>query len=155
MLMSFNSVGQILRTHWLLHEVEINDGVSEAALNSFERKYGVVLPADLRDYFLSVNGMPDGVSDEALIRFWTLEEVKPLPEGAPAYAKAEYIKNPESVFLFADYSLWAHAYAIRLTAEPVESNELFVIGGKSAISLFASFSELVDSYIKDKESLLR
>ncbi len=152
--MSFKSIGQSLKTHWLLHDIEVNDGVSEAALESFEAKYAVVLPADLRDYFLCVNGMPQGASDEALIRFWMLEEVKPLPEVAPDYSSPQYIDSPESLFLLADYSLWAHAYAIRLTTPPAKSNEVFVIGGDSPVLLFSSFSELVDSYLTDKDSLL-
>jgi len=152
--MSFKSIGQSLKNHWLSHNIEINAGVSKAALDSFEAKYSVKLPADLRDYFLWVNGMPAGVVDEALIRFWALEEVKPLSEGAPDYSNPQYIKKPESVFLLADYSLWAHAYAIHLVSAPIESNKVFVIGGEYPIPLFNSFSELVDSYLTDKDLLL-
>lgn len=152
--MSFKNTGQSLRTHWLLHNIEINDGVSEESLRSFESKYSVVIPTDLRDYFLSVNGMPAGTTDEALIRFWMLEEVKPLPEGAPDYSQPLYTDGPGSLFLFADYSLWAHAYAIRLTAQPVTSNEVFVIGGNIPIPLFNSFSEFVDSYLTNKDLFL-
>lgn len=109
----------------------------------------MALPMDLRDYFLCVNGMPSGVCDEVLIRFWMLEEVKPLSEGAPDFSSPRYINSPESVFLLADYSIWAHAYAIRLSRN-TELNEIFVVGGNSPILIFKSFSEFVDSYITDK-----
>ena len=56
----------------------------------------------MRDYFLCVNGMPQDVVDDGLIRFWTLEEVKPLDEGALQYCESDYIERPASIFLFAD-----------------------------------------------------
>ena len=148
--MLFISNVQRLRNHWISHNVECNSGVSEDSLVAFEDRYGVTLPTDLRDYFLTVNGMLDGVTDQDLIRFWTLEEVTPLPSGAPEYASQEYVDNPESLFLFADYSLWAHAYAIRLVSSPPNKNEILIIGGDYPIRLFQSFSDLLDSYLTDK-----
>jgi SMI1 / KNR4 family (SUKH-1) len=148
--MLFVSNVQRLRNHWISHDVACNPGVSEAALAAFEHQSRVTLPTDMRDYFLTVNGMSEGVSDEEMVRFWMLEEVTPLPDGAPGYASQDYIDNPESLFLFADYSLWAHAYAIRLVDSPLNRNEIFVIGGDYPILLFQSFSELIDSYLTDK-----
>ena len=152
--MELMNVGETLKKHWLSRDVPINPGVSEATLHDFESKYGVSLPADLRDYFLCVNGMPAGRTDEALIRFWMLDEAKPLPEGAPAYANPTYIQNPSSFFLFADFCIWSHAYAIRLSAVPSQSNTVIVVGDTSPVLLFDSFAELVDSYLTNKELLL-
>ena len=149
----FTSVGESLKRHWSSHDVEINAGASEAKLSLFEGEYGVVLPEDFRDYFLCVNGMPREVVDDGMIRFWMLEEVKPLPEGSPDYSDSRYIKNPESFFLFADYSIWAHAYAIRLGEIPLERNEVVIIGYKSPMRLTDSFSKFVDSYLKHKDLL--
>ena len=148
--MLFISNVQRLKNHWLSHDVKFNDGVSEAALAAFEEEFSVSLPGDLRDYFLTMDGMAEEETDEEMIRFWRLEEVKALPTAAPNYASADYIDNPESLFLFADYSLWAHAYAIRLLATPSNRNEIFIIGGDYPILLFKSFSDLVDGYLTDK-----
>ena len=144
------SSAQRVKHHWLSHNVAFNEGVSADFLADFERRFGVVLPHDMRDYFLAVNGMQEDVTDDEMLRFWPLEEVKPLPSGAPGYATADYIDTPESIFLFADYSLWAHAYAIRLSASELSKNEIFIIGGDYPILLFQSFSELVESYLADK-----
>ena len=151
MINSFPSIGQSLRNHWLSHNVEFNVGVSTAALESFEKDNDVILPGDLRDYFLSVNGMLAEATDDVLFRFWMLEEIRSLPEGAPDYADPRYIENPESLFLFADFSLWAHAYAVRLTDTQPKTNEIFLIGSDSPILLFQSFSEFVDSYLTNKD----
>lgn len=147
------NVGEALRDHWFSQGVPLNDAVASATLESFEKKNGVVLPADLRDYFLEVNGMKPDTSDDALIRFWMLEEVRALPDAAPEYADSRYLERPESLFLFADFSLWAHAYAIRLTAAPSEKNEVFIIGSDSPILLFQSFSEFVDCYLTKQDRL--
>jgi hypothetical protein len=147
------SVGENLKRHWSSHDVEINRGASEGELNSFEAKYGVVLPEDLRDYFLRVNGMPAGVVDDGMIRFWTLEEVKAVPEGAPAYSDSHYVENPSSLFLFADYSIWANAYAIRLGKIALESNEIVIIGYESPVTISQSFAEFVDIYLTNKDLL--
>lgn len=149
----FKSVGESLKRHWESHSVDINCGVSESELDSFEAKHGVVLPEDLRDYFLCVNGMRPDVVDDGMIRFWMLEEVKPLPQGAPEYSDPRYIQNPESLFLFADYSIWAHAYAIRLESAPLQSNEIVIIGYETPVSLSASFSQFVDRYLTEKDLL--
>ena len=151
--MEFTSVGESLKRHWSSHDVEINAGVSEAELKAFEQKYGVVLPDDLRDYFRCVNGMPPDVVDDGMMRFWMLEEIEPLPQGAPQYSDGTYVQNPETLFLFADYSIWAHAYAIRLGKRALESNEVVIIGYESPKSVSESFSRFVDTYLTSKDLL--
>lgn len=149
----FTSVGESLKRHWSSHDVDINAGVSNAQLDSFESKHNVVLPEDLRDYFLCVNGMPHDVVDEGMIRFWPLDELQPLPQGAPAFSDPSYIQHPESLFLFADYSIWAHAYAIRLGSVSLQSHEVVIIGYRSPVTIAQCFSEFVDRYLTDKDRL--
>ena len=147
-------IGRSLKNRWVSLGVEINPGVSTAELTAFESKYHVSLPADLRDYFLTVDGMAEGVSDDALIRFWALNEVKPITEEAPLFSDSTYISEPESLFVFADYCIWSHAYAIRLSSETESPNPVFVIGGEQPEKVFDSFSDLVTSYLSDPERLL-
>ena len=147
------SVGESLKRHWSSHDVKINAGASEAELRAFEDKYGVVLPEDLREYFSCVNGMPHDVVDDGLIRFWTLEEVIPVSEGAPQYSDRDYVENPETLFLFADYSIWAHAYAIRLGKRALDSKEIVIIGYKSPKLFAESFKGFVDIYLTAKDLL--
>ena len=149
----FTSVGESIKRHWSSHRVEINSGVSESVLDAFEAKHSVVLPADFRDYFRSVNGMPPDEVDDDMIRFWMLEEVTALPKGAPEYADRGYVENPETLFLFADYSIWAHAYAIRLGTTALDSNEIVIVGSESPKLIFDSFSGFVDAYLTSKDLL--
>ncbi|HKB65781.1 MAG TPA: SMI1/KNR4 family protein [Pyrinomonadaceae bacterium] len=151
--MEFTSAGESLKRHWSSHNVEINAGVSEARLKAFEEKYSVVLPDDLRDYFRCVNGMAPDEVDDGMIRFWMLEEIEPLPQSAPQYSDGTYVQNPETLFLFADYSLWAHAYAIHLENTELESNEVIIIGYESPKLISDSFSKFVGTYLTSKDLL--
>lgn len=147
------SVGESLKRHWSSQNLYINAGVSKAELDSFEFKYQVVLPEDLRDYFFCVNGMAPDVVDDGMIRFWMLEELQPLAQGPPVFSDPGYIQNSESLFLFADYSIWAHAYAIRLESVPMQSNEIVIIGYKSPVIICNCFSDFVARYLTDKDLL--
>lgn len=146
-------IGTRLKNHWLSQGIEINPGVSTEELSAFESKYQVSLPADMRDYFLTVNGMAEGVFDNALFRFWSLNEVKPIPEEAPDYSDPSYIEDAESLFVFADFCIWSHAYAIRLSSDQ-GPNPIVVIGGETPTSIFDSFFELVNNYLTDADLLL-
>ena len=46
-----------LKRHWKSKNLRIAHGASKQDLQTFEARYGVVLPKDFRDYFLSVDGM--------------------------------------------------------------------------------------------------
>lgn len=146
-------IGISLKNHWLSQGIEVNPGVSKEELSAFESKYQVSLPADLRDYFLTVDGMAQGVTDNALIRFWSLDEVRPIPEEAPDYSDPSYIEEAESLFLFADYCIWSHAYAIRLSSTDA-SNPIIIIGDETPTRMFGSFSELISSYLTAADLLL-
>jgi cell wall assembly regulator SMI1 len=76
------TIAEGLRSNWLSRGIKINPGVSKAMLQLFESKYEVMLPDDLREYFLLLNGMDINMTDEDLIRFWPLEEVKSISEAA-------------------------------------------------------------------------
>lgn len=132
-------------------DLKTNPGVSSEELAAFESKYQVSMPSDLREYFLTVNGMPEGTMDDALIRFWALNEVKPISEGAPDYSD---IQDAQSLFLFADYCIWSHAYAIRLSCNKETSNAVFVVGDEKPVQISESFSQLVREYLLNPDHLL-
>ena len=145
--MERTTIGNKLLARWASEGVRVNHGASAEALATFETRHRVVLPGDVRDYFKCVNGMYDSLTDEQLIRFWTLEEVKPLSEEAPAYSEPDYLTEAHRVFVFADYSIWALAFAIRLSAYTSHSQLVYRIGGSRPVLLAKTFSEFVDVYM--------
>ena len=144
-------IGESLRKFWLRQGVKLNVGASEDELASFEAKYRVRLPSDLRDYFAAANGF-DGsetwMTDDEVITFLGLEEVKPMSEyWSPDVADAD------SYFVFADYSLAAHVYAISLN-DLGDRSAVVVVYDTKPIRVAGSFSEFVEGYLGNNNAVL-
>ena len=144
------NAGETLRKYWLSHNLHLNPGVSLAIVREFESRFGVLMPSDLLSYFARVNGMPSNETDEDLVRFWPLEDVKTIAAGSPGYSNPAYLPGAKSFFLFADYFIWSHHYAIRLSAKTEEPNLVYIIGYDKPTLVGESFTQFVDSYINGK-----
>jgi cell wall assembly regulator SMI1 len=128
----------------------LRPGASEKEFAAFEDRYNVRLPTDVREYFALVNGF-DGrghwMTDDEVITFLGLDEMKPLSEyWSPKVA------DSDSYFVFADYSLAAHVYAIRLGASGLR-NEVVVVYDQT-VEVAKSFSEFVAGYLENNHAVL-
>ncbi|HXD32974.1 MAG TPA: SMI1/KNR4 family protein [Pyrinomonadaceae bacterium] len=147
-----SSLGESLKKKWLSQRITLNAGASLNEVTWFETKYNVLLPEDFREYFLTTNGF-DGSEhweiDENMITFLGLNEVKPL---------SEYWSSPvaggDSYFVFADYSIAAHVYAIRLVSTVTDTNPVVVLWDRQPIQVANSFTEFVEAYLETKDSVL-
>jgi SMI1 / KNR4 family (SUKH-1) len=147
------SAGETLKRYWLRHGIKLKQGASEDELAAFEAEYHVRLPEDVREYFSAVNGF-DGsehwMTDENVITFLALNEMKPLSE-----AWSPKIVDAASYFVFADYSLSAHIYAIRLSNDSENDNPVVVAyDEENLVKVASSFSEFVQGYIEDDKAVL-
>lgn len=146
------SVAEKLKRFWLRQNIKLNAGASEAQLATFERKHNVRLPPDLRDYFATVNGF-DGsehwMTDENVIEFLSLDEVKPVSE----YWSSDVV-GADSYFVFADYSISAHVYAIRLLNDSADKNTVVVVYDGKPIEVANSFTGFVEGYLEDNKAVL-
>jgi hypothetical protein len=127
-------------------ELPVRPGVSAEQIREFEHRYGVVLPADMRDYYLAVDGMEDIFSDEPM-GFWPLSEVKPLGE-----EEGQYTEGNEGFFVIADYFISAHEYAIRLSARAPEGGAIIVWGEGPYRQVASSFEEFLARFLDDPDS---
>jgi cell wall assembly regulator SMI1 len=146
------SAAETLKRFWLRQGIKLNAGASEAGFAAFERKYNILMPEDLREYFATVNGF-DGseywMIDENVITFLSLEEVKPLSE----YWSPD-VPDAESYFVFADYSISAHVYAIRLLNDIADGNAVVVAYDGKPIKVADAFTEFVEGYLEDNKAVL-
>jgi hypothetical protein len=136
----------IVKAEWKRHGAAPRAGVTDAEIHSFERKQGVKLPEDVADYFRAVDGMNEDESDELGIRFWSLDELRPVVEELPA-ADGDAFKD---YFVFADYSMWAHGYAVRLDQI---ANDVIIVGGEKPIAVAPSFREFLQLYLTQRDRL--
>jgi SMI1 / KNR4 family (SUKH-1) len=139
---------QVLR-FWSSVGLTIRPGVSEAALAEFEARYGVVLPPDMRAYFKAVDGMNGEMDDQRMVTFWPLEQVKRVTDELPGEPRKH-----ESYFLFADFLIWSHGYAIRLSADSEAANPVVIVPADGTTRRVAeSFSDFITRYLADDQAL--
>lgn len=140
-----SAIGESLKQFWTRQNIEFRRGASETELRAFEAKYKVHLPDELKDYFSTVDG--SGL-DGNVIEFLPLAEVVPLSQA--------WSQRPEanSYFVFADYSISCHVYAIRLTNDLTLSNPVFIAYDENPKQIADSFSEFVKGYLADDYGVL-
>ena len=137
-----------LTQRWKEAQLKIKPGVSAEQLAQFEDKFKTRLGPDIHAYFEAVNGMEsDEMDSEYHIRFWPLEEIKPLREEVDAPWVAEYT----SYYLFADYLLWSHGYAIDLS--PAGQGTIVMVGGENPQKVASSFAEFMSLYLDKPEQI--
>jgi len=141
-------IGESLKQFWLRYDIKLRRGASEVELREFEQKYNVLLPEDLKDYFSTVDGFADSGVDENVIYFLPLEEVVSLSEA--------WSRKPEasSYFIFADYSISCHVYAICLTNSLTLGNPVFIAYDETPKQIAGSFTEFVRGYLADDYGIL-
>jgi hypothetical protein len=157
-----DKIGRRLKHYWDSLDLESAPGVSDHNLEAFECRYDVRLPGDLREYFSVVNGtghmcgepVKTGTGqlyDHEFFSFWPLELVRPLNQDFPEAGVAEH----ESFFLFADHSIWAPVFAIKLSRDRTVTNVVINLfqGGGIDREVSNSFSEFVEDYLRDHFSL--
>ena len=143
---------------WLLSDLSIRPGVSEDAISVFESKHNVVLPADVRAFFLLADGTGDDM-DSHLYRFWPLNEVKlvedELSDSRHDTAYGDRLAYP-NCFIFADYCIWCWAYALKLTTDPDQPAPVYrVTGGEEpGEQMASSFIEFMTKYSINPDDII-
>jgi hypothetical protein len=156
-----NLLTERLRNYWSSTGVNLCSGASRQALKSFESTYGIRLPEDFHDFISTIDGMEDGYSDNNMVSFWPIDGIKSVPEklitfaGIPDYSRiANRLREPDSYFVFADFLIWSHVYAIKLRSKLGEKNQVLWICGSEYRKIAESFSDFLQRYLDDPESLL-
>ena len=117
---------------------------TEDEIQAFEQRNGIQLPADLREYFLRLNGID---MDPGLFRFWPFSRLIPL-------------KSPSAVgletgryFIFADYMVGTWYYAIFLGNDSYLQNRVILPDFPGRPVIAHSFTEFVELYLTDSPRL--
>ena len=135
-----------LKSAWASQGIECGVPATDAELAEFEKSHRVCLPADLREYFLRVNGMARNEWwqwDDDLINFYPLAELIRCAETAGQTAR----------FVFADHCISAHEYAVELTASLPLSGSVYVIGS-GPVLIARTFSEFLARYLNRDDGVL-
>lgn len=128
-------------SRWRQRGLKLEPCASHSALGDFESRFRVRCPDDFSTYLLTLGGMPMGTWDEHLIRFWQLAEIRPVAD----------VEEGLGYFVFADWSISAHEYAIGLStpARP----DVTLMGGTKPRSIAPTFATFLSKYLSDPSSL--
>ena len=132
--------------HWRAQGLEPAPGVSADEILRFEAQAGVRLPADLRTYFETFNGLTDSAMDGELISFWPLARVRSVV--AELNHQEAVAPDGRALYCFADYSIWCNAYAVRLSdVTRAETDVVAVYSGVDLIPVASTFADFLRAYL--------
>jgi len=144
-----------LKAYWVTQGISSGDPASTADLAAFEEQYRVRLPPALRAYFAEVNGIRRTVKfeeemDQDLIRFWPLDEVRPLSVECPANPAP---RDAESLFVFADWSIAGWFYVVRVSkAETLAT--VYIVDDERLTPVSDSFETFLERYLARDSAVL-
>lgn len=145
-----------LRATWRAGRLTVRPGASVAEVEDFERTHGVLLPSDVRDYFLAVDGMEDEM-DHSLNRFWPLAMLKPVSHVLDGN-DANRLLYPD-YFVFLDHSISAFLWCVRVSRQQHQprpaTGEVYLLERSAAPPVAESFQRFMRMYLDDPESILR
>jgi hypothetical protein len=138
------SICRELQAHWKAQGVDSSTPVDNDDIRAFEQKFGVVLPHDLREYFLALNGMDighDGSMDNEMISSWRLADIE--------RERLERPLEPSNLFAFGDWSIDACRYAIALAVEPSAETPVFLLCDERPLRVADSFTDFAKAYLRN------
>lgn len=150
-----------LRGYWMHRGIKIRSGVALQQIESFESRYQIRLPPDLRGYFATVDGMEDGETDPDMFSFLPLKAVKSILEelahfaGIPDYREImRSLPDPNCWFVIVDYLISSAVYAVRLSADPGDTPVLWIGDGTHHRVVASSFSGFLEAYLANPIGLV-
>jgi hypothetical protein len=121
-----------------------NAVATEEELLAFERVHSIKLQTDPRTYFLRFNGIEEGPD---LFSFWPIDKLIPLER-----PDLNLIQG-EGYFIFADYLIESHCYAIYLGDDPLLRNRVIIPDLPNIRIIAEDFSDFLELYIRDDPKL--
>jgi SMI1 / KNR4 family (SUKH-1) len=128
-------------------------GVAQVALSSrevasVEDQLQVKFPWSLSELLLNANGMKPNTADEQQFRFFSIAEIRLVVSELP---EADWNLHRD-YYVFAEFSLWSHGYAVRLD-DTRAMDSVVLVGGPLPILIARSFSEFLALYLSNSNLL--
>lgn len=119
---------------------------SEARVAALESRYGLRFPDDFRRYLIAAPRFE--TTDDELTTWWTLDRVRSIPdEYEHALAHPAIAAEAGAYIFFADYMIWAWAWAVCCSDGPNRGRIAFIGDPEGFVA--ESFSEFAGRYLRD------
>ena len=149
-----------VKRKWTSESVTIRPGVSVAALQEFELCYHIQLPADLREYFLAMDGMNHWDMCDDCFSFLPLDGVKAVSEeiatfgGVPDYREIVWtLPDSRDWYVIVDFLISSAVYAIRMKSGADGNPVILINDGTTVRTVAPSFRGFLHAYLTDQLSL--
>ena len=154
---TMSEVWQEIEQRWRASGIASAGGASAEAIAEFEARFQVAMPSDVRGYFASLNGT-GWEMDNDNYRFWSLDQVRPVQDELSVNHGVVYsdrLAYPDC-FVFADYLISCHLYAVKLTADAKQSAPVYRVTASDTPGeqMASSFLEFMGRYATNPDSIL-
>ncbi|MDN5285450.1 MAG: hypothetical protein JWR38_1724 [Mucilaginibacter sp.] len=129
----------------------------EGQLSLFEAQHKLIITEDLKSYFRSFNA---NKYDLDMFAFYGFDQFKSVRDevgdygGAPNYTNiVNVLPAHERCFVFMEYFTHVSVYAIRLYEHSSSINEIYAICGDSFKVVANSFTEFLELYFSEDQSI--
>lgn len=143
-----------VRLRWEEEGIAPGPPATPAELEAFEARHGVRLPDDVREWFLTLNGVEHGKNgpmDSLYVTFWHLSQVRPVPDELPE----RRFPGADRHLVFADFLLWSDAYALRLPDLPGAPTPVVVLGmSDPPLQVASSLTEFLRAWLEGDANVL-
>ena len=149
---------QSIISYWTKLNRPIRTGATLEEIVAFEQKYHVALPADLSEYFQTIDGTGIETSDEHLTSFLSLAEIRPVHECLDNSAGVVYSDRfayPDC-FVFADHFYSSWLYAVQITSDSTNPGPVYRVTASDIPGQIEarSFREFMTKYANAPISIL-
>lgn len=147
-----------LKKYWLKQGFLFTKIALIKDIYSFQGKNKCLLPEDLVEYFLKINGTNEK-HDINYFNFYSLDNFKSVKSlyhdytGIPNYSQLiNTLPNSENYYVFADFQMSLFAYAIYINNNS-DSHYVVALCGKEYRIIADSFSDFIDLFLEDSDKL--
>jgi hypothetical protein len=146
-----NELIEIIKGRWLTEGMEIAPGVNCEQVESFEKRFKVSLPRDMRVFYQSINGMGrSDVWDENLITICDLVSVVPWGTCSPV-GRRSLNSGYSDCFIVGGHSFGLPHFCVRLGDK--DNSVLTLYNNGESKNVCRTFRRFLSLYVADELEL--
>ncbi len=138
-----------IKQKWRKQNILYGKEATNSDILRFEKEHQITFSAQLKEYFLQVNGMNEYTTgDENGFAFWSLDRLSLFQKDKHNPRYNAYLGD---FVIFVDYLVWCWAYAMPTNGRP----EVLLVGGNQPVKVADTLFEFFELYMIDSEKLYR
>lgn len=147
----------LLRNHFLHEGLNNFITANNFEIQEFENNNKVLIPSDLKQYFILLNGS-EGSPLDNLYEFYSIDRINTIFNefkdwnGVPEYNRLDFQKF-KNIFIFGNYEFNLYSFGIELGNTLSSTNRIFTFCGKEYKVIANSFGDFIDMYLNNQEEL--